>query len=69
MSKRTLLAVLLPTVLLGIVGCPSPDITEGTVDGDCIDGVDNDGDGTLDCDDPSCASSTDCGGDDDDSAS
>jgi hypothetical protein len=33
---------------------------EGSVSGMCSDGLDNDADGLVDCDDPSCASDIDC---------
>ena len=59
MFIRSLAALLVPVALLLVVGCPV-DITEGNVPGDCIDGVDNDGDGLLDCADPSCAEVSDC---------
>jgi len=47
--------------------CLSQD-TEGDEAGECSDGVDNDQDGTTDCDDEGCATATDCAGDDDDDA-
>ena len=33
--------------------------------GECLDGLDNDGDGFYDCDDPDCKGSDDCQTDDD----
>ena len=41
------------------------DNIEGDQPGECSDGEDNDADGLLDCTDPSCWNSTECGGDDD----
>ncbi len=35
----------------------------GGVETECDDGLDNDGDGLTDCDDPDCIGSPDCGGD------
>ena len=41
---------------------------EGHTPGECSDGADNDGDSLFDCEDPDCASASDClEGDDDDS--
>tara|TARA_Y100001954_G_scaffold191122_1_gene205430 strand:- start:234 stop:1469 length:1236 start_codon:yes stop_codon:yes gene_type:complete len=37
-------------------------IPEGDLLGDCTDNIDNDGDGTTDCDDPGCANVSDCTG-------
>ena len=33
--------------------------------GDCSDGIDNDDDGLIDCDDSDCLNSVECDGDDD----
>ncbi len=38
---------------------------EGDDPGECDDGLDNDGDGAIDCDDPDCWGSPDCAADDD----
>ena len=47
---------------------PSCDVdVEGDEAGECDDGVDNDQDGSLDCDDDGCAAAGVCAGDDDDS--
>jgi len=49
-----------------------PPVVEGQYPGDCTDGVDNDGDGLLDCEDETCSGSPICldqvGDDDDDDA-
>ncbi len=64
--KCWLLALMLATATA--VGC-APD-EEGLEAADCTDGIDNDGDGDVDCADEGCAGGYDCppGGDDDDSA-
>ena len=66
MTPLRLPSVFVSILLLIIVsGCPAPN--EGTQPGDCIDEVDNDGDGLFDCADAGCAGSPMCaGGDDDD---
>ena len=46
----------------------SVDHFEGDEPGECSDGADNDQDGLFDCDDPNCAGSPDCQGDDDDAS-
>ena len=43
-----------------------PVLYEGDEPGECTDGADNDQDGLFDCNDPGCAGSPDCAGDDDD---
>ena len=58
------LAVFPLCLLLAPAGCASD--VEGDEAGECDDGVDNDQDGPTDCDDPGCATSTLCAGDDDD---
>ena len=45
--------------------CLVPARIEGTEPTDCEDGVDNDADGTTDCDDSSCANAAVCAGDTD----
>ncbi len=78
MFRNVLISVSVFTALLfGLVlmptGCPertdddddaAP--AEGDDPGECSDGADNDADGLFDCDDPDCAGSPDCQGDDDD---
>ena len=44
-------------VLLGACSATNP---EGTRSGDCTDGVDNDGDGKIDCGDDGCEVYTSC---------
>ncbi len=53
---------------LPLSGC-APD-EEGLVSGECADGLDNDEDGAIDCEDLGCLGDYDCvsAGDDDDSA-
>ena len=46
-------------VLAGATGCASK-AGEGTQPGECVDGIDNDENGLLDCADPGCAGSPDC---------
>ena len=53
---RTLFLLLFP---LAIAACSSGEDGEP---GPCTDGIDNDGDGFVDCDDPSCVDSQACGG-------
>jgi hypothetical protein len=60
-----------PALLLGVLlallpSCRNPG--EGSQPGDCSDALDNDNDGSFDCDDPGCAASPACTGDDDDSS-
>jgi hypothetical protein len=45
-----------------IVGCaPVTElVSEGELAGDCTDGVDNDGDQAVDCDDAGCVFTDDC---------
>jgi len=55
--------------LFGIVTACEPSLqtpAEGDEPGQCSDGEDNDGDGTVDCQDADCAGDLDCAGDDDD---
>ena len=52
-------------LLLAIPGCEPDAEVEGDEAGECDDGVDNDQDGPVDCDDPGCATATACVGDDD----
>ena len=53
--------------LLLLSACPAAEI-EGDESGECDDGVDNDLDGTSDCDDEDCAGVAGCTADDDDAA-
>jgi len=55
----------LTVVLAGLSSC-NEGSAEGSESGDCSDRADTDSDGLFDCDDPGCAGSTDCAGDDDD---
>ena len=65
---------ILPVVFPLLAGCPpqfagddddgAPDI-EGDSPGECSDGMDNDGDGLVDCDDLGCVNSDECTGGDD----
>ena len=65
LSIKSLFVVLPP--LLFSPGClPVDEEIEGDEAGECSDGVDNDQDGVLDCDDEGCAIATACAGDDDD---
>ena len=64
--NRSLLLFLLALSLLFVAGCDAE--VEGDAAGECDDGVDNDQDGTVDCDDEGCAIAAACSGDDDDSA-
>jgi hypothetical protein len=53
-------------ILVLIFGCLTPDkLTENVSAGACVDGIDNDGDGLLDCDDPDCAGASVCNVSDD----
>lgn len=65
MNRRLLLSLLALSLLL-VIGCDAE--VEGDAAGECDDGVDNDQDGTLDCDDEGCVIASACVGDDDDSA-
>ncbi len=53
-------------VVASFIGCGADDTeleyVEGVFVGDCGDGVDNDGDGFLDCDDQDCLDKDDCAG-------
>jgi formylglycine-generating enzyme required for sulfatase activity len=51
--------------LFALIACGKQEETEGTTPGDCTDGIDNDGDGDLDCDDDGCIDSSDCSGEPD----
>lgn len=42
--------------LFNLTGCP----VEGDVDSECSDGLDNDGNGLFDCNDPGCFDADDC---------
>jgi hypothetical protein len=53
----------LGATVLSILGCIGSKKDEGTIADGCVDGTDNDGDGSFDCEDTSCAASPDCGGD------
>ena len=65
LSIKSLFLILPP--LLFSPGClPVDEEIEGDEAGECSDGVDNDQDGLLDCDDEGCAIATACAGDDDD---
>jgi len=48
-------------------GCEET-VGEGHEPGECSDGIDNDGDALIDCNDDDCAGATVCSGDDDDSS-
>lgn len=57
------LPLLVSPILLLLSGCGGDEAeaaAEGTAAGDCRDGADNDADGLFDCDDDSCAGSSDC---------
>ncbi len=41
-------------------GCGEDSLAEGVTPGSCTDGLDNDGNGVLDCEDPGCVGSPDC---------
>ena len=75
MSERTSgsgkLVSLVPALCLGFLVCLGPSAcsenfqTRGHFEGDtvtCADGVDNDGNGQADCDDPACSGWASCGG-------
>ena len=65
--RPTLLPVCWSALILTAAAC-GPVAFEGQYEGDCDDGIDNDGDALVDCDDPSCQGSLLCeSGDDDDS--
>ena len=73
MKFERLLSVLACSLLAIVAGCVSRgDDDDAEIEGDeageCSDGVDNDQDGPVDCDDPGCFTATACVGDDDDSA-
>jgi len=46
-------------LLLALIGCSQP-VVEGDAPGECSDGVDNDQNGSTDCDDPRCAAEASC---------
>ena len=55
------------TVSLAFLTCGcATDRIEGYSPGQCSDGIDNDSDGLLDCDDPNCSTAPDCLSADDD---
>ena len=60
-------AAVLLSLFVGLLACPSSE--EGLGPQDCVDGIDNDGDGTVDCADEGCIGGLDCGPDDDDATS
>ena len=62
----SLLLVLLMICLTGLMACEGDIPIEGDEAGECDDLEDNDGDGSIDCDDPGCAADDACTGDDDD---
>ncbi len=64
MDRRSLACLLL---LVPIPAC-SPVEGEGRTAAECVDGVDNDGDGELDCDDLGCSGWTACEGGADDTS-
>jgi hypothetical protein len=67
--KINCLPLLLPALALFLLpGCePAPVVeVEGDEAGECDDGVDNDQDGTRDCDDDGCGADAACARDDDD---
>jgi len=63
MFRRDTLLTLLGILVL--LGCPADDEFEGDAQGECEDGVDNDGDGQTDCADSGCTGAPACAGDDD----
>lgn len=59
---------MLLSVLAVLVACNPVTVgtEEGTIEGDCADGLDNEGDGETDCEDAGCASSVACNNVEDD---
>jgi hypothetical protein len=53
-------------LILGLAGCGVP--SEGSVVGGCSNGLDDDGNGSLDCEDTSCLNAPDCASSDADLA-
>ena len=67
MAPNTKVAILvLAFALMSSCGVDRSTGSEGSLPGQCIDGVDNDGDGTIDCLDPDCSGAPDCSAADDD---
>ena len=69
MTRSILIVFSLLSLAAGSVsGCTPSE--EGLVSGECSDGLDNDDDGAIDCEDLGCLGDYDCvsAGDDDDSA-
>ena len=58
--KRSLLSLMALCLLFVLPACDAE--VEGDEPGECGDGVDNDQDGTLDCNDEGCAIATTCAG-------
>ena len=58
---------MLLSVLVALMACNPVTVgeEEGTNDGECNDGVDNDGDGDMDCDDAGCLAQPACASGDD----
>ena len=48
------------SLLLALAACAEP---EGSYSGECMDNIDNDEDGLVDCEDEDCSGSSECGGD------
>ncbi len=65
--RPLLLLLFFATLALLLPACEGGG-AEGSIDGECSDGIDNDGDSIIDCEDPDCYSSADCGATDDDDA-
>jgi hypothetical protein len=63
--RLSLPAAFVSFVALLMLSCGSA-LNEGQYAGECNDGIDNDGDGLLDCQDTTCQGSPLCQGDDDD---
>jgi hypothetical protein len=72
MRKRSSISLGFAAGLLGLAAVAGACVAyqEGQRTGDCVDGTDNDEDGTVDCADEGCLGGVDCGqgplGDDDD---
>ncbi len=54
--------LLLPFSIAAILGCAGLAGAEGANPGECLDGIDNDGDGIADCVDTDCVDAAECGG-------
>lgn len=52
--------ILITTVLFGLMACSDSENGNPIVDEICNDGVDNDGNGLVDCEDMSCSSNKAC---------